>query len=75
VDNYWITAPASVRTSINNPNCEQCPVHKTVILTCCIVDPNSVFAVLHYRGANDADPTSTPPIPSGTELLEHNMGM
>lgn len=21
VDNYWITTPASVRTSVNNPNC------------------------------------------------------
>jgi len=28
VDNYWITAPATVRTSSNNQNCEQCSIHK-----------------------------------------------
>ena len=38
------------------------------------VDPDTVYAVLHYDGADDADPTSDPPVASGTELLEYNMG-
>ena len=78
VDNYWITAPATVRTASSNPKCERPSMHKLTksgTLTCCAVDPNSVFAVLHYEGAYDADPTSTPPIANGTELAEHNMGM
>lgn len=78
VDNYWITAPATVRTSVNNPKCKRFPVHyitKSVTLTDYLVDPNSVFAVLHYEGAPDADPYSTPPIANGTQLLEHNFGM
>ena len=28
VDNYWITAPATVRTSSNNPNCERFSTQK-----------------------------------------------
>jgi len=57
VDNYWVTAPATVRTSSNNTN----------------FDPDTVYAVLHYEGADDADPTSDPPTASGTALLEYNM--
>ena len=37
------------------------------------VDPDTVYAVLHYDGADDADPTSDVPTASGTELLEYNM--
>jgi len=76
VDDNWITPPASVRTSVNNPTCEGFPVQnitKSVTLTDHVVDPNSVFAVLHYEGADDFDPT--PPITNGTQLLEHNFGM
>ena len=78
MDNYWITAPATVRTSVNNPKCKQFPVQyitKSVALTDYVVDPHSVFAVLHYEGADDVDPSSTPPIANGTQLLEHNFGM
>ena len=40
-----------------------------------LVDPDTVYAVLHYDGADDADPISDPPTASGTELLEYNMGI
>ena len=78
VDNYWITAPATVRSAADNANCERSSTHTITIpgtLTYCAVDPNSIFAVLHYEGADYADPTSTPPIANGTALVEHNMGM
>lgn len=48
---------------------------KLVTLTHFVVNPNATHAVLHYQGANDYDPTSTPQTPSGTALLEYNMGM
>ena len=35
VDNYWITAPATVRTSQNNPTCERFSIHKITALTYC----------------------------------------
>jgi hypothetical protein len=76
VDNYWVTAPATVRTSTNNTNCGSSVDlgYNFLIYAPVLVDPDTVYAVLHYDGADDADPTSDPPTASGTELLEYNMG-
>jgi len=41
-----------------------------------VVDPNTIYAVLHYEGADEvADPPLPAPIANGTHLLEHNFGM
>lgn len=76
VDNYWVTAPADVRTSSNNTNCAFLFDLKILLAHPypVSVDPDTVYAVLHYEGATDADPTSDPPTASGTQLLEYNMG-
>jgi iron transport multicopper oxidase len=76
VGNYWITAPADVRTSSNNTNCASAvdlELQFTYVYSP-TVDPDTVYAVLHYEGASNADPTSTPPTANGTALLEYNMG-
>ena len=76
VDNYWVTAPATVRTSTNNTNCTPPLIRgDDSLIYSYLVDPDTVYAVLHYEGADDADPTSDPPTANGTALLEYNMGI
>nr|AHD24913.1 putative laccase 9 [Flammulina velutipes] len=57
VDNYWISAPMEMHHSGDNDN----------------LDGDNVFAVLHYEGAPDADPTEDPLVAfkKGDELEEH----
>ncbi|KAG8752823.1 hypothetical protein FRC14_006676 [Serendipita sp. 396] len=57
VDNYWIRAPMAARTPNPAP-------------TNWATDSDNVNAVLHYVGAADAEPTTTPPALSGTVLNE-----
>jgi len=37
------------------------------------VNPDNIFAVLHYDGAPNADPVGSPGSASGTKLEEHNL--
>lgn len=56
VANYWITAPMELQHSSDNKN----------------LDTNNVFAVLHYEGADDADPKSNKgSLKQGNILEEH----
>ncbi|KAG8840014.1 hypothetical protein FRC20_005838 [Serendipita sp. 405] len=59
VDNYWIRAPMAARTPNPAP-------------TNWATDSDNVNAVLHYVGAADAEPTTTPPALSG-DVVEINI--
>ncbi|QRV94725.1 Multicopper oxidase [Ceratobasidium sp. AG-Ba] len=55
--NYWIRAPMTVAGAGTNAN----------------LDPTDVFAVLHYDGAPDAEPTTEQGTASGLALLESDL--
>ncbi|QRV80235.1 Multicopper oxidase [Ceratobasidium sp. AG-Ba] len=57
VANYWIRSPITVAGAGTNPN----------------LDPTDVFAVLHYDGAPDAEPTTEQGTASGLALLESDL--
>ncbi|KAG8703704.1 laccase [Ceratobasidium sp. 394] len=57
VANYWIRSPITVGGAGTNPN----------------LDPTDVFAVLHYAGAPDAEPTTEQGTASGVALLESDL--
>ncbi|CAE6446576.1 unnamed protein product [Rhizoctonia solani] len=55
--NYWIRAPMTVAGAGTNTN----------------LDPTNVFAVLHYEGAPNAEPTTEQGTAIGTALVEENL--
>ncbi|EUC56627.1 oxidorectuctase, putative [Rhizoctonia solani AG-3 Rhs1AP] len=55
--NYWIRAPMTVAGAGTNAN----------------LDPTNVFAVLHYNGAPNAEPTTEQGTAIGTALVEENL--
>ncbi|KAF8600822.1 laccase-4 [Ceratobasidium sp. AG-I] len=55
--NYWIRSPMTVANAVNNAN----------------LDATNVFAVLHYQGAPDAEPTTEQGTAIGTPLVEENL--
>ncbi|KAF8600827.1 laccase-4 [Ceratobasidium sp. AG-I] len=55
--NYWIRAPMTVAGAGANAN----------------LDPTNVFAVLHYSGAPNAEPTTEQGTAIGTPLVEENL--
>ncbi|KAF8713646.1 multicopper oxidase family, partial [Rhizoctonia solani] len=55
--NYWIRAPMTVAGAGTNTN----------------LDPTNVFAVLHYQGAPNAEPTTEQGTAIGTALVEENL--
>ncbi|KAG8738525.1 laccase [Ceratobasidium sp. 414] len=57
VANYWVRAPITVAGAGTNSN----------------LDPTDVFAVLHYAGAPDAEPTTEQGTASGVALLESDL--
>ncbi|KAG8687664.1 laccase, partial [Ceratobasidium sp. 395] len=58
VANYWVRAPMTVAAAGTNPN----------------LDPTNVFAVLHYDGAPDAEPTTEQGTATGAApLIEENL--
>ncbi|KAF8713768.1 multicopper oxidase family, partial [Rhizoctonia solani] len=57
VANYWIRSPMTVANAANNPN----------------LDATNVFAVLHYQGAPNAEPTTEQGTAIGTPLVEENL--
>ncbi|KAH8824577.1 laccase [Flagelloscypha sp. PMI_526] len=57
VGNYWIDAPMTLQHSSENSN----------------LDTENVHAVLHYAGASNADPSGSPPGPTGTLLQEYQL--
>jgi iron transport multicopper oxidase len=74
VANYWVRAPMFLQHDSDNDNrMSLCHYHLTTypVLTICVtVDPENIFAVLHYAGAPNADPTVSPGSASGTKLEE-----
>ncbi|CCO32976.1 Laccase-4 [Rhizoctonia solani AG-1 IB] len=57
VANYWVRAPMTVAGAGTNSN----------------LDPTNVFAVLHYEGAPNAEPTTEQGTAIGTALVEENL--
>ncbi|CUA72896.1 laccase, multicopper oxidase, benzenediol:oxygen oxidorectuctase [Rhizoctonia solani] len=57
VANYWVRAPMTVAGAGTNTN----------------LDPTNVFAVLHYAGAPNAEPTTEQGTAIGTALVEENL--
>ncbi|CAE6482500.1 unnamed protein product [Rhizoctonia solani] len=55
--NYWVRAPMSVAGAGTNS----------------ALDPTNVFAVLHYEGAPNAEPTTEQGTAIGTALVEENL--
>ncbi|KAJ1302810.1 hypothetical protein OPQ81_003116 [Rhizoctonia solani] len=55
--NYWVRAPMTVAGAGTNSN----------------LDPTNVFAVLHYEGAPNAEPTTEQGTAIGTALVEENL--
>ncbi|CAE7087340.1 unnamed protein product [Rhizoctonia solani] len=55
--NYWVRAPMTVAGAGTNTN----------------LDPTNVFAVLHYQGAPNAEPTTEQGTAIGTALVEENL--
>lgn len=60
VGNYWIRAPMAARVAGTAP-------------TNWATDSDNVNAILRYVGADEVEPTSTPPALSGTALDEANL--
>jgi len=64
VGNYWISAPMTMQHSSDNDNCKSLCDYFTIYPFSFefspSVDTENVFAVLHYIGAPDADPTGKP---------------
>ncbi|KDN49176.1 hypothetical protein RSAG8_02529, partial [Rhizoctonia solani AG-8 WAC10335] len=57
VANYWVRSPMTVANAANNLN----------------LDATNVFAVLHYQGAPNAEPTTEQGTAIGTPLVEENL--
>ncbi|GAB1526092.1 Multicopper oxidase [Rhizoctonia solani] len=57
VANYWVRSPMTVANAANNPN----------------LDATNVFAILHYQGAPNAEPTTEQGTAIGTPLVEENL--
>ena len=60
IANYWIRGPMTLQHSSDNPNCGSSDISPFVHFwrNKLPVDTNDVFAVLHYAGAPDAEPTT-----------------
>lgn len=76
-ESIGISATQTVRgatTSSDNPNCMSClkTIHVLLFpwLTTIPVNGTDTFAVLHYDGASDAEPTSSQIFSSGPVLFE-----